>query len=146
MLLHTEKNHLIWPLYKIVWPQQTRRSRCLSKNFNGITPKWLNSSSTPKFKVEAQLFPIALKCPWSWNKKIPGKTNKLSWLVEDHLFSPSVHSWAKKKKKSIRKPHTKVWPRLPKLSSKQFTSSLFLKVPDLVHRPTMALIVGRNRR
>ena len=40
----------------------------------------------------------------------------------------------------------KVAHPMPKLSNKQFTRSIFSKIPDLVHRPTVVLVAGQNCR
>ena len=41
----------------------------------------------------------------------------------------------------------KVRQPVPKLSNKQFTKKSFsFKIPDLVHRPTVAAVAGKNRR
>ena len=64
----------------------------------------------------------------------------------DRLRFACLSTWGQDIKNSLGEPCAQVCKPAPKLSNKQFTNRFPpLKIPDLVHRPTMAAVAARWR-
>ena len=61
--------------------------------------------------------------------------------------SPASPNGGQDIEKSLIDPYAKVCQPVPKLFNEDLQKSFFfLKIPDLVHRPTMAAVTIENRR
>ena len=87
----------------------------IPKGFDSPSPKIL-------FAIKKRLFSTDLKCQQCFKKKLQGKLNNLTqkFFGQPPLLA-GLYAWAQNIKQISQELHSKVRPRPPKLSNKQFT-------------------------
>ena len=90
-----------------------------------------------------------LKSPRCFKKQDIGKTKKmgLRFKVLDLWALGALPRGGQDIEDSLGEPRAQLRPQPQKGSNKKFTKKIYIKIPDLVLRPTAApSVAGRNRR